>query len=90
MVLYTIEGGGHTWPGGPGVGLLVGRVSREIDATQAIWEFFAAFSFFALAALDLAHRLREQRRGRSVSSTRAPALAGWRDGDAAREIQRAG
>ena len=41
VVLYTIEGGGHTWPGGPGVGLVVGRVSREIDATQVIWEFFA-------------------------------------------------
>jgi polyhydroxybutyrate depolymerase len=40
--LYTIEGGGHTWPGGPGVGRLVGRVSREIDATQVIWAFFAA------------------------------------------------
>jgi polyhydroxybutyrate depolymerase len=40
--LYTIEGGGHTWPGGPGVGLIVGRVSRELDATQLIWAFFAA------------------------------------------------
>jgi polyhydroxybutyrate depolymerase len=42
VVLYTIEGGGHTWPGGPGVGLIVGRVSRELDATQVIWSFFAA------------------------------------------------
>jgi polyhydroxybutyrate depolymerase len=42
VVLYTIEGGGHTWPGGPGVRLVVGRVSREIDATRVIWEFFAA------------------------------------------------
>jgi polyhydroxybutyrate depolymerase len=39
--LYTIEGGGHTWPGGPAVGRLVGRVSRELDATALIWEFFA-------------------------------------------------
>ena len=39
--LYTIEGGGHTWPGGPPVGRLVGRVSRELDATALIWEFFA-------------------------------------------------
>jgi polyhydroxybutyrate depolymerase len=39
--LYTIEGGGHTWPGGPGVSRLVGRVSREIDATTLIWAFFA-------------------------------------------------
>lgn len=40
MVLYTIEGGGHTWPGGPPVSPRVGRVTREIDATRAIWEFF--------------------------------------------------
>lgn len=38
--LYTIEGGGHTWPGGPVAGARVGRVSREIDATELIWEFF--------------------------------------------------
>lgn len=40
VVLYTIEGGGHTWPGGPGVARRVGRSSREIDATGAIWDFF--------------------------------------------------
>ncbi len=39
--LYTIEGGGHTWPGGPPVGESVGRVSRELDATALIWAFFA-------------------------------------------------
>ena len=39
--LYTIEGGGHTWPGGPAAASRVGRVSRELDATQMIWEFFA-------------------------------------------------
>ena len=38
--LYTIEGGGHTWPGGPPVGGSVGRVTREIDATAVIWGFF--------------------------------------------------
>jgi len=39
--LYTIEGGGHTWPGGPPVGGAVGRVTREIDATALIWGLFA-------------------------------------------------
>ncbi|CAN5762919.1 PHB depolymerase family esterase [soil metagenome] len=39
-VLYTIEGGGHTWPGGPPVGRRVGRVSREIDATRTMLDFF--------------------------------------------------
>jgi polyhydroxybutyrate depolymerase len=45
LVLYTIEGGGHTWPGGPNAArLVVGRVSRDIDATTTIWEFFARHS----------------------------------------------
>lgn len=39
--LHTVQGGGHTWPGGPPVGRSVGRVSREIDATELIWAFFA-------------------------------------------------
>ncbi len=42
VVLYTIEGGGHTWPGGPPVGRLVGRVSRDIDATRTMLDFFDA------------------------------------------------
>jgi polyhydroxybutyrate depolymerase len=42
LVLYSIEGGGHTWPGGPSVArFIVGRVSRDLDATATIWEFFA-------------------------------------------------
>jgi polyhydroxybutyrate depolymerase len=40
VVLYTIEGGGHTWPGGPPASRRIGRASREIDATGTIWDFF--------------------------------------------------
>jgi polyhydroxybutyrate depolymerase len=40
--LYTIEGGGHTWPGGPGWAGLLGRTTRDLDATTTIWSFFAA------------------------------------------------
>jgi polyhydroxybutyrate depolymerase len=42
VVLYTFEGGGHTWPGGPQYlpRLVVGRVCLDVDATPAIWEFF--------------------------------------------------
>jgi len=41
--LYTIFGGGHTWPGGPQYlpAWAVGRVSRDLHASQVIWEFFA-------------------------------------------------
>ena len=40
VVLYTIEGGGHTWPGGPPVGRRVGRVTQDIDASRVMLDFF--------------------------------------------------
>lgn len=42
VVLYTIEGGGHTWPGGmPLPEWFVGRTTRSIDATSLMWAFFS-------------------------------------------------
>jgi len=43
VVLVAVEGGGHTWPGGRQYlpELLIGKTSRDLDATQAIWEFFS-------------------------------------------------
>ncbi len=41
-VLYVVEGGGHTWPGSAyPFPADVGAVSREIDAGEAMWAFFA-------------------------------------------------
>jgi polyhydroxybutyrate depolymerase len=41
VVLYTIFGGGHTWPGGgPLPEWFVGSTSRSIDASSQMWEFF--------------------------------------------------
>ncbi|OGW60075.1 MAG: hypothetical protein A2V83_11230 [Nitrospirae bacterium RBG_16_64_22] len=42
VVLYAIEGGGHTWPGGRQYlpESIVGKVSRDIDAAGVMWEFF--------------------------------------------------
>ena len=41
VVLYSIRGGGHTWPGGkPMPEWMVGRTSRNIDATSQMWAFF--------------------------------------------------
>lgn len=44
VVLYSIDGGGHTWPGGLQYlpAFIIGRTSRDVDATQVIWEFFKA------------------------------------------------
>ncbi len=41
VVLYVVEGGGHTWPGSIDVPRL-GAVTGEIDATDLMWEFFEA------------------------------------------------
>jgi polyhydroxybutyrate depolymerase len=40
VVLYRIDGGGHTWPGGPAVGRQVGRVTRDLHATPVMLDFF--------------------------------------------------
>jgi polyhydroxybutyrate depolymerase len=41
VVLYTIKGGGHQWPGGkPLPEWMVGRMSPGIDATRQMWAFF--------------------------------------------------
>ncbi len=43
--LYTVNGGGHTWPGS-GYGLAtieLGRTTQDIDATIEIWKFFTAY-----------------------------------------------
>jgi len=42
VAFYTIEGGGHQWPGGePPLGLpRRGRMPRDFDAGVVIWDFF--------------------------------------------------
>src|SRR5260221_8081458 len=46
VILYLVEGGGHTWPGGlQYLGeRLIGKTSRNMDASQVIWEFFKQHS----------------------------------------------
>ena len=41
VVLYTVGGGGHSWPGGRSIAeWWVGPTSHEVDATGLIWTFF--------------------------------------------------
>jgi polyhydroxybutyrate depolymerase len=42
VVLYRIEGGGHTWPGGLQYlpARFIGRTSHDINACDEIWNFF--------------------------------------------------
>ena len=41
VILYTIEGGGHTWPGGKYLPeWILGRTTRDINASSVMWAFF--------------------------------------------------
>lgn len=40
VVHYKIEGGGHTWPGHPTRFRFLGKTTGNIDANEAMWEFF--------------------------------------------------
>jgi polyhydroxybutyrate depolymerase len=46
VILYSVDGGGHTWPGGfqylPA--WVIGKTSRDIDANEVIWDFFKKHS----------------------------------------------
>jgi len=43
VIVYTIEDGGHTWPGGKQYlpEMMVGKTTRNIDASEALWDFFS-------------------------------------------------
>lgn len=42
VVLLSVEGGGHTWPGGAQYlpRFVIGSVTREIDGAEELWRFF--------------------------------------------------
>lgn len=40
VVLYTIEGGGHTWPGRPPRAFFLGETAKNLSANDIIWDFF--------------------------------------------------
>jgi polyhydroxybutyrate depolymerase len=43
VTLYTLRGAGHTWPGGAQYlpQRIVGKVCRDVEATEVIWQFFS-------------------------------------------------
>jgi polyhydroxybutyrate depolymerase len=47
VVLWTLEDGGHTWPGGKiwpwEVFFGVGNINRDISASEEMWEFFTQY-----------------------------------------------
>jgi polyhydroxybutyrate depolymerase len=51
VVVFVIEGGGHTWPGATPVGRL-GPTTQEVDATEQIWQFFVAQASLSATGAD--------------------------------------
>lgn len=43
VALVTVKDGGHTWPGADpfNVGLPIGKTTRDVDANELMWQFFA-------------------------------------------------
>ncbi len=42
--VYTVQNGGHTWPGSPFTGMaMVGYTSRAIDATMELWNVLSTY-----------------------------------------------
>ena len=40
VILYVVEGGGHTWPGRERPVKFLGKSTRDISANDLIWDFF--------------------------------------------------
>ena len=43
VLIYHIQGGGHTWPGGDNLPFF-GKTSESLDASEVMWEFFEKHS----------------------------------------------
>lgn len=41
---YTVQNGGHTWPGSPYNLSYQGKTSQDIDGTRTVWEFVKRFT----------------------------------------------
>lgn len=44
ILQYTIDGGGHAWPGTYEFSGVLGIVTQNLDATRAMWDFFKTLS----------------------------------------------
>jgi len=39
VILFMVDGGGHTWPGGPLYSIWVGAITTHIDGSALIWKY---------------------------------------------------
>lgn len=50
VILYTINGGEHTWPGAT---IIIGVTNQDIKASSEIWNFFKKYNLQDLTGIDL-------------------------------------
>ena len=43
VVLYTIHGAGHVWPGRDSGMTILGKTTENIDANETMWSFFQRY-----------------------------------------------
>ncbi len=48
VILFKVEGGGHTWPGGPQYldPFFIGLVSNQIDGSAQIWKYLPPLKYY--------------------------------------------
>jgi len=46
VILYKVQGGGHTWPGGPLYSPFVGAVTTHIDGSALIWKHLPPLKYY--------------------------------------------
>lgn len=45
VIFYSVEGGGHTWPGGEELpAWIAGHTTHDVNASELMWEFFSRYS----------------------------------------------
>jgi len=70
VVLVSIEGGGHTWPGHASRLELLGAVSHDLDVNNAMWEFFERHPLPGAAAMSAAAAEQEREQPAAAAETR--------------------
>jgi polyhydroxybutyrate depolymerase len=58
VILYTINGGEHTWPG---ASFIIGVTSQDIEASFEIWDFFKRYTLDGTTATEEIEMLSDHR-----------------------------
>jgi polyhydroxybutyrate depolymerase len=46
VILFMVDGGGHTWPGGPLYSVWVGAITTHIDGSALVWKYLPPEKYY--------------------------------------------